>query len=285
MYTDIENLPEAERVARKHAPHLLQEVINKYSSKGTALSPDQRLQQAKTYDDTRNYSKAIEGYMNITSEDFRDVQLLEQVWKRAVQLTLNYEKDKAVKVVRVVAERLCEISKFDSAGELLEQIGLYEEAVKVYCEGRNWETAKACAGLVKNKDLNGNLMNYVLKRERETNKDNKDPWACIRNGDYVAGCAIFAETGDWKNCLDKAQEKGPDLLNRFLNEYIRFTVEAGKFSDAVTAYSKYGMQLIPKNYPTYKMLTLEIFVECDPKEVPPLRVALFDFYKLLEGTN
>lgn len=45
------------------------------------------------------------------------------------------------------------------------------------------------------------------------------------------------------------------------------------------------MQLIPKNYPTYKMLTLEIFVECDPKEVPPLRVALYDFYKLLEGTN
>jgi len=33
-------------------------------------------------------------------------------------------------------------------------------------------------------------------------------------------------------------------------------VEAGKFFDAVSAYSKYGMQLIPKNYPTYKMLTL-----------------------------
>lgn len=164
MYTDIENLPEAERVARKHAPHLLQEVINKYSSKGTALTPEQRLQQAKTYDDTRNYSKAIEGYMNITFEDFRDVQLLEQVWKRAVQLTLNYEKDKAVKVVRVVAERLCEITKFDSAGELLEQIGLYEDAVKVYCEGRNWEAAKTCANMVKNKDLNGNLMSYVLKR-------------------------------------------------------------------------------------------------------------------------
>lgn len=112
--------------------------MNKYSSKGAALTPDQRLQQAKTYDDTRNYSKAIEGYMNITAEDFRDVQLLEQVWKRAVQLTLNYEKDKAVKVVRVVAERLCEISRFDSAGELLEQIGMYEDAVKVYCEGRNW---------------------------------------------------------------------------------------------------------------------------------------------------
>jgi len=63
------------------------------------------------------------------------------------------------------------------------------------------------------------------------------------------------------------------------------TVEAGKFSEAAEAYSQYGMQLIPKNYPTYKMLSLEIFVECEQKEIEPLRKALFDFYKLLEGTT
>ena len=45
------------------------------------------------------------------------------------------------------------------------------------------------------------------------------------------------------------------------------------------------MQLIPKNYPTYKMLALEIFVECEHKEIEPIRKALYDFYKLLEGTN
>jgi len=33
------------------------------------------------------------------------------------------------------------------------------------------------------------------------------------------------------------------------------------------------------------MLTLEIFVECEQKEVEPLRKALFDFYSLLSGTN
>jgi len=54
------------------------------------MSPDQRLQQAKTWDDTRNYSKAIEGYMQITADDFRDNQLLEQVWRRAVQLAVTY---------------------------------------------------------------------------------------------------------------------------------------------------------------------------------------------------
>ncbi len=34
------------------------------------------------------------------------------------------------------------------------------------------------------------------------------------------------------------------------------TVEGGKFVEAAQAYADYGMQLIPKNYPTYKMLAL-----------------------------
>ena len=32
-------------------------------------------------------------------------------------------------------------------------------------------------------------------------------------------------------------------------------------------------------------MALEIFVECDPKEISNLRIALANFYKLLEGTG
>jgi len=53
--------------------------------------------------------------------------------------------------------------------------------------------------------------------------------------------------------LDKAKEKNPELLNRYLNEYIKVAVEAGKFAEAAQAYADYGMQLIPKNYPTYNI--------------------------------
>jgi len=44
------------------------------------------------------------------------------------------------------------------------------------------------------------------------------------------------------------------------------------------------MQLIPQNYTIYKTLALEIFIECDPKEISNLRTALYNFFKLLEGT-
>ena len=77
MYLDIGNNQEALRVARKHAPHLVEEIMRRDSSEGSAdSSPEQKLQQARTWDDTRNYAKAIEGYLQINSDDFRDTQLL-----------------------------------------------------------------------------------------------------------------------------------------------------------------------------------------------------------------
>lgn len=62
---------------------------------------------------------------------------------------------------------------------------------------------------------------------------------------------------------------------------MKICLQGGKFQDAIQAYARYGMPLIPKNYQTYKQLTLEIFLECDIKEVVPLRQALFEFVKLL----
>jgi hypothetical protein len=100
------------------------------------------------------------------------------------------------------------------------------------------------------------LNDYIERKQRDINKSDKNPWNALKQGDYETACEIFRETNDWKNCLDKANEKGPELLNKYLNSYIKITVEAGNFPAAATAYAQYGMQLIPKNYPTYKMLTL-----------------------------
>lgn len=70
MYMDISNISEAEKVCKKHAPHLLEEVMRNYSkATGGSLSPQQRIQQAQTYDDNRNYSKAIEGYISVGPGD------------------------------------------------------------------------------------------------------------------------------------------------------------------------------------------------------------------------
>jgi intraflagellar transport protein 172 len=126
----------------------------------------------------------------------------------------------------------------------------------VYCKAGNYEAAKNCTKMIKNAELNSKLNDFISKKQRETNKSEMNAWSALEQGDIETACEIFKQTGDWKNCLDKAKQKNPELLNRYLNEYIKIAVEGGKFSDAAQVYADYGMQLIPKNYPTYKMLTL-----------------------------
>jgi hypothetical protein len=47
-----------------------------------------------------------------------------------------------MKVAKIVSRLLCEIRAFDSAGELLEQMNLFEDAVVTYCEGGNYDAAR-----------------------------------------------------------------------------------------------------------------------------------------------
>jgi len=161
------------------------------SNPSSNQSPEQKLQQAKTWDDSRNYSKAIEGYLSITRDDFEDAQLLEQIWRRAVQLAVTYEKDKAMKTVKIVCRMLCEIRLFDSAGELLEQMNLFEDAVVTYCEGGNYDSAAECARLIKNPELHNKLMDYVDRKRKETIVTSRDPWAALKQGDIETACEIF----------------------------------------------------------------------------------------------
>lgn len=55
-----------------------------------------------------------------------------------------------MKTVKTVCRSLCEIRQFDSAGQLLEQMNLFEDAVVTYCEGGNYDAAAECARLIKN---------------------------------------------------------------------------------------------------------------------------------------
>ncbi len=59
-------------------------------------------------------------------------------------------------------------------------------------------------------------------------------------------------------------------------------LDSGKFLDCIAAFAKYGMPLISKNYQKYQDIVLEIFAECDPKEILSLRTALFNFCKNLQ---
>lgn len=63
----------------------------------------------------------------------------------AFNLAMNYAKDRVHEVVSIVASRLLNIERFESAGEVLESVGYYEKAVEAYVKSKKWDRALNCA--------------------------------------------------------------------------------------------------------------------------------------------
>lgn len=149
MYIEMGQFSEAIRVAKKHAPHLVEEINNKYKNQtGSGISGQDLFEQARTYEQSRNWNKAIETYLEMKREVINDPVVLEEAWDRAIQLSLNYSKDNALDTVRIISKRLKEMQRYEPAASHLENVGLYEEAATVWLLAEQFGRAKECASQI-----------------------------------------------------------------------------------------------------------------------------------------
>ena len=132
--------------------------------------------------------------------------------------------------------------------------------------------------------MNAKLMEVITKTYTAYLKNSKNAEDLVQTGEVNAGLDMLVERGDWKQCLDMAEKNGPEIKNRYLMKFAKFTMESGKFGECIAAFAKYGIPIIPGNYAIYKTLILEIFVECESKEVLNLRTTLFNFCKALTSS-
>lgn len=65
------NFHEALRVAKKHAPHLVNEINNKAINRSDrTMTGEDLLNSAKLWEETRDYQRAIDTYLEIRKEHF-----------------------------------------------------------------------------------------------------------------------------------------------------------------------------------------------------------------------
>ncbi len=84
---DMNNFSEALRVAKKHAPQLVNDINNKAmnNKSGRVISGEDLINSAKVWEESRDYRKAIDTYLEIKAEHFpSNPRNLEFAWERAV---------------------------------------------------------------------------------------------------------------------------------------------------------------------------------------------------------
>lgn len=81
--------------------------------------------------------------MEISNEHFpNNERSLEYAWERAVQLAMNFDRQRVQEIAHEACEKLISIQKFETSAEIYESIGMTEQAVKTYLKGDLYERAK-----------------------------------------------------------------------------------------------------------------------------------------------
>jgi intraflagellar transport protein 172 len=117
-YQDANMWDDAIRICKRHLPNKFSEVQKAYNeamsdptrgaSGGGAATGNSRelLNQARMYEDTRDFSRAVDAYLKLGRDQIQNDDQLEEVWEKAVNICSQHVKDRYVATVKQVSTML-----------------------------------------------------------------------------------------------------------------------------------------------------------------------------------
>lgn len=115
-YLKLKMFKQAFEVAKKHSPNMVSE-INKYLSEEGGNNADVILKKAQIFEQTKEYSKAIDTYLELDGSNFQNKLDLIKIYERAKQLSYNYEKSRYIEVTKIICKRLRDLKSYNRASE------------------------------------------------------------------------------------------------------------------------------------------------------------------------
>ena len=269
MYSYAQMKSEAIRVARDHAPHMIDKIMN--SSSGVINTPEDIKQSGRVMEQNRDFVRAIDTYISITQEMTNNYDMLEEVWERAVQLAMTHDKERLQQVVMLVGKRLVALKRYEAAADMYSGIGHYEEAVKCFLVAEDYDRAREIVHSIQHTEIANKLRAMVDSEEKNHHKANKNVKGLMKV-DAKDGVNMIIEGGDWFKALDKAKKSG--MLNEVLLKCTLKLTEDGNFGQAVKVFSLYGSPNEPPFMPIYKTLCVEVLADCQDQEVSDARIMI-----------
>ncbi|XP_071116630.1 intraflagellar transport protein 172 homolog isoform X1 [Haliotis cracherodii] len=270
-YRDCGMWQDALRVCKEYVPHKLQTLQDEYDKEMTNKGPsgkggegfeeggaESMIHQAREWESSGEYARAVECYGKVTNKMTDDVRILEKCWMKAGDLALKFlGAEKSKMVIEMVCPRLAEINKHTSAAELYLATDMVKEAIDMFIACADWGKAKKVA-----KELEPRYEPYVDERYKEYCK-NQGRAEDLANVDVIGALDMYAEKGEWNKCIQTAEQQNPKVLHKYIALYATHLIKGGTSSEALGLYAKYGAPANAQNYNIYKRLFSDVVSQRD----------------------
>jgi len=277
MYKDARKWDDAIRIAKSHenapniGPGMVYELQQEKARGMSAPDAQQDLMApGKMWEESGDYSKAIDAYLKITSAHTQDLEYLEEIWEKAVELAMNYVHGRIAEVVSEVSHRLVDIGRFEQAAEFLEGIDKHKEAIDVYIKAGMWDNARA---LGKTAPQLQSYVEEMLKRSSDargggggggggggSSNPAKGAMPVTGMGRTTSGgesIQELAKRGDWERCLQVAKKMGQEAVDQYVALHVA-SFSAGESMQAVRVLQQHGTPLGSNNVALYKQIARDV---------------------------
>ncbi|CAH1772611.1 unnamed protein product [Owenia fusiformis] len=288
-YKEADMWQDALRVCKEYLPHKLQQLQDDYDREmmdKTTRGADSLVQQAREWESSGEYARAVDCYVKVTPKHTSDNNLLQKCWVKAGELSLKFlTHDKGEAVVQIVGPRLVEIGKYTAAAELYLRVDMIKEAIDAFIDGEEWNKAKKVA-----KELEPRYEAYVDEKHTRHLKQQGNVDGIIAK-DVVAGLDIYVEKGEWEKCIEIAEQQSSKVLDKYVALYSTHLIKENKVIKAMDLFVKHGAPAHPQNFNIYKRIVHDILnmrnlnVAESYRTWADLREMLFDLYENLAKSS
>ncbi|KAK7085982.1 hypothetical protein SK128_023173 [Halocaridina rubra] len=256
FYRDSNQWSEALRVCREYLPHKLSALQDEYDrsvlSRGSQ-DAQTLLNQARQWEESGEYTRAVDCYTKISPSMTNDPALLEKAWTKAGELAIKFlPADRADYIAKQLGPRLLEIKRYSAAAQLFLAGDLIKEAIDAFISGQEWNKAKKVA-----RELEPRYESYVDSAYKDFLK-NEGKAEALADVDLTGALDMYVEAGQWTRALETAATHGPELLHKYLAKYATSLIKDDQAVNALALYKQYGAPAYAQNYNIYRRLALDL---------------------------
>ena len=106
-YQSASRWKEATRIAKEFLPHKVAELQSEHNAflrRDTGQESQEVLMgRGRSLEEAREFSSAIDAYLQVTSAQCKNADFLEEVWENAVKLAMNHVPARIAEVVETVS--------------------------------------------------------------------------------------------------------------------------------------------------------------------------------------
>lgn len=256
MYKEAQMWNDAVRVCKLHMPHKLHSInLARQRHAATVQDSTDIIASARMWEDTGDFGRAIDAYLNVQQKNVEDKDQLSEIWHNAVKLAQHHAQDRYSSIVTMVCHRLKDIDRLEEAAELYKNIEEWRNVVDCYIQAQMWQKGRTVAYSQKEPKLQA----YFDTKYQAHMKNAGDGGGLVREGKVVEGLDVMVQRNQWDKVFTTISEKNdPVVGGKYAAIYAKKLMEKEDGPDvrkALSYLAKYG---IDSRQPGYFMLYTDI---------------------------